>query len=42
MVKAMKAQKAAKAAKAAKAISKMTPRQRKAYELSKVILPKDI
>ena len=39
MVKAMKAQ---KAAKAAKAISKMTPRQRKAYELSKVILPKDI
>lgn len=38
----MKAQKAAKAAKAAKAISKMTPRQRKAYELSKVILPKDI
>ena len=38
----MKAQKAAKAAKSAKAISKMTPRQRKAYELSKVILPKDI
>ena len=39
MVKAMKAQ---KAAKTAKAISKMTSKQRKAYELSKVVLPKDI
>lgn len=34
--------KAKKAAKAAEAIAKMTPKQKKAYELSKVVLPKDI